>query len=139
MAEIFPSAVVTLLNTAIVIATCDSSSGHADVGRQLVFATLGFALFAPIVGFFTHNSLLGIPESPAYLLAFAVFAALMVLSALIVVCARTMQLGPPEWWWSTRKSLAGAGRNWRGELMALIVVLVLLGAFFGAIDSYLPW
>ena len=46
-ADIFPTTAVALIDAAVVIATRETSCGRGDVGRQLAFGSLGFAIFGP--------------------------------------------------------------------------------------------
>lgn len=50
IADIFVAAAVTLLNTAVVIATRETSTGRGDIGKQLAAAALGFSIFPPLIG-----------------------------------------------------------------------------------------
>lgn len=79
IAGIFPLAVLVLLDTSILIATRETSSGRGDVGHQLAWGSLGWALFAPIVSLFDIS-----PDVP-YLLPFAVGVTLIIISALILL------------------------------------------------------
>lgn len=54
-----------------------------------------------------------------------------------------MPLSPPEWWWHTRCGLLAlpmsSVRSYGFETAALGGVLFLLGLFWNAIDTFLPW
>jgi len=54
-----------------------------------------------------------------------------------------MPLSPPEWWWHTRCGLLAlpmsSVRKYGLEIAALGIILLLLGVFWNAIDSFLPW
>lgn len=54
-----------------------------------------------------------------------------------------MPLTPPEWWWHTKIGMVAipmsAIRKYGPETGALLVVTVILGIFWSAIDSYQPW
>lgn len=54
-----------------------------------------------------------------------------------------MPVSPPEWWWHTKCGMLAlpmsAVRRYGAETGALILVLFLLGIFWSALDSYLPW
>lgn len=54
-----------------------------------------------------------------------------------------MPLSPPEWWWHTRCGLLAlpmsSVRKYGLEIGALAFALFLLGVFWNAIDSFLPW
>ncbi|KAK7788606.1 hypothetical protein R5R35_014749 [Gryllus longicercus] len=139
IADIFPTTAVGLLDAAIVIATCETNLGHGDVGRELVFGSLGFAIFAPVVGYLNSldiNNDLQIP----YMFSFITFAILMVISTLILLISSSMPLSRPEWW--TRHArvmpLGGIKRH-LSELVCLVVILVILGILWSGIDSFLPW
>ena len=82
IADIFPLAVIVLLDTAILIATRDPVSSRGDVGHQLAWASLGWAIFAPIVSidFFDNAT--------DYFIPFIVGIILIVLSALILLFSR---------------------------------------------------
>lgn len=82
IADIFPTAAIVLFDAAIIIATRETSSGRGDVGRQLAWGTIGFAVFAPLVGYLSLNVL------PAHAFAIVIFAVFMILAALILLFAR---------------------------------------------------
>lgn len=54
-----------------------------------------------------------------------------------------MPLSPPEWWWHTKCGMLAlpmsSVKHYKFETGALIFVLFLLGIFWSALDSYLPW
>lgn len=85
VADIFPTAAITLLDAAVIIATRETSAGRGDVGRQLAWGTFGFSIFAPLVGFITQHSM---PPTPAYAIAIILFALFMVIAALILIFAK---------------------------------------------------
>ncbi|KAJ8871226.1 hypothetical protein PR048_027532 [Dryococelus australis] len=137
LGDMFTTAAVTLLDASVVIATRETSIGRGDVGHELVWGSLGYAVFAPSVGAII-SYVVG-HDSPVYYVAFAVFMVLMLLSSIIVIFAQSMPLSPPEWWWHARgMPLSGMARS-ATEIGAVSAVLVLLGALWSAIDSFLPW
>lgn len=85
VADIFPTSAITLLDAAVIIATRETSTGRGDVGRQLAWGTLGFSLFAPLVGFVTQHCM---PPTPAYAIAIIMFAVFMAIAALILIFAK---------------------------------------------------
>lgn len=95
LAEMFPTAAVTLLNAAIIVATRETSSGRGDVGRQLAFGSLGWGTFPLIIGMCGIQGELLVPV--------IVFAVSMILAAIILIVARNMPVSPPEWWWHTKR------------------------------------
>ncbi|KAJ8919375.1 hypothetical protein NQ315_016468, partial [Exocentrus adspersus] len=133
-ADIFPAAAVTLLATAVVIATRETSTGRGDVGIQFAAGALGFGIFAPIIGGVAGGSFLD---------AMICFTVLMGVAAIILLADYTMPLSPPEWWWHTRCGLLAlpmsSVRKYGLETAALGVVLFFLGVFWNAIDTFLPW
>ncbi|XP_043284527.1 uncharacterized protein SP1173 isoform X2 [Venturia canescens] len=138
LADIFPTAAVALLDAAVVIATRETSCGRGDVGRQLAFGSLGFAAFGPLVGYL--NSF--VPNNPAYFLPIGFHICLMILAAIVALSASGMPLSPPEWWWHTRSGMLAvpmsAVKRYGSETAALLFVLLVLGTFWSAMDSYLP-
>ncbi|XP_012261490.2 uncharacterized protein LOC110116776 [Athalia rosae] len=140
LADIFPTTAVALLDAAVVIATRETSCGRGDVGQQLAFGSLGFAVFGSLSGFFT-NWIEGNPSS--YSVPVDIFAVLMILSAVISLCANGMPLSPPEWWWHTRSGMLAlpmsAVKRYTGETAALLFVLMIMGTFWSSMDTYLPW
>ncbi|XP_023310459.1 uncharacterized protein LOC108917887 [Anoplophora glabripennis] len=133
-ADIFPAAAVTLLATAVVIATRETSTGRGDIGKQFAAGALGFGIFAPIIG----GAAAGI-----YLYAMISFTVLMAIAVIILLVDFKMPLSPPEWWWHTRCGLLAlpmsSVRKYGLEIAALGVVLFFLGVFWNAIDTFLPW
>lgn len=85
IADIFPTAAITLLDAAVIIATRETSSGRGDVGRQLAWGTFGFSLFAPLVGFLCQDVM---PATPSYAIGIIFFAVFMVIAALILIFAK---------------------------------------------------
>lgn len=138
IADIFPTAAVTLIDAAIVIATRETSCGRGDVGRQLAFGSLGFAIFGPLAGYLN----LLMPYRPAYLLPIIMHVGLMIVASIVALSATGMPLTPPEWWWHTRSGMLAvpmsAVKRYGSETAALVFVLLILGTFWSAMDSYLP-
>ncbi|KZC13378.1 Major facilitator superfamily domain-containing protein 6 [Dufourea novaeangliae] len=139
VADIFPTTAVTLIDAAVVIATRETSCGRGDVGRQLAFGSLGFAIFGPVTGYLC--TLLENLNS-FYYLPIALHVAMMLLTALVAICANGMPLSPPEWWWHTRSGMLAlpmsAIKRYGSETAALVIILIVMGTFWSAMDSYLP-
>ncbi|XP_078039147.1 uncharacterized protein LOC144471193 isoform X2 [Augochlora pura] len=139
VADIFPTTAVVLIDAAVVIATRETSCGRGDVGRQLAFGSLGFAIFGPLTGY-----LCTLVENlnSFYYLPIALHATMMVLAALVAVCANGMPLSPPEWWWHTRSGMLAlpmsAIKRYSSETAVLVIILIIMGTFWSAMDSYLP-
>ena len=85
IADIFPTAAITLLDSAIVIATRETSSGRGDVGKQLAWGAFGFAILAPIVGLLNDTVM---PEYPEFGVGFYGFIVFMVLGAVVILLSR---------------------------------------------------
>ncbi|XP_031832215.1 uncharacterized protein LOC116426810 isoform X2 [Nomia melanderi] len=139
VADIFPTTAVGLIDAAVVIATRETSCGRGDVGRQLAFGSLGFAIFGPLTGYLCTlienlNSF--------YYLPIALHSIMMLLAAVVAICANGMPLSPPEWWWHTRSGMLAlpmsAVKRYGSETAALVVILIVMGTFWSAMDSYLP-
>ncbi|XP_050299999.1 uncharacterized protein LOC126738620 [Anthonomus grandis grandis] len=132
--DVFIAAAVTLLGTAVVIATRETSTGRGDIGKQIACGALGFGLFAPIIG--------GVADG-RFFEGIICFTVLMALAVILLAIDEKMPLSPPEWWWHTRCGLLAlpmsAVRKYGLETAALGVVLFLLGVFWNSIDSFLPW
>ncbi|XP_034952618.1 uncharacterized protein SP1173 [Chelonus insularis] len=137
IADIFPTAAVALIDAAIVIATRETSCGRGDVGRQIAFGSLSFAIFGPLVGYL--NTIM--PPKPAYFLPIVFYVGLMIFASIIALAATGMPLSPPEWWWHTRSGMLAvpmsAVKRYGSETAALVLVLLVLGIFWSAMDSYL--
>lgn len=134
IADLFPVSIITLLNTAIIIATRETSTGRADVGRQLAWGALGWFLFVLILAVFgVHGSL----KLPVGLCIVA-----WITAAIILLTQKKMPFSPPEWWWHTKSGMMAiplsAIRKYGLEIVALTVVAVILGAFWSVIDTYQP-
>ncbi|KAG5879802.1 hypothetical protein JTB14_013450 [Gonioctena quinquepunctata] len=134
VADIFPAAAAVLIGTAVVIATRETSTGRGDVGKQFAAGALGFGIFAPIIGSAANGRFFD---------AMICFTVLMAIAVIILLFDNKMPLSPPEWWWHTRCGLLAlpmsSVRKYGLETAALAVILFLLGIFWNAIDSYLPW
>lgn len=140
IADIFPTTAVTLLDAAVVIATRETSCGRGDVGRQLAFGSLGFAVFGPLTGYLT---ILAEGNPPSYYLPITMFSVMMIISAFIALFSDGMPLSPPEWWWHTRSGMLAlpmsAIKRYGSETAALVFVLVIMGILWSAMDTFLPW
>lgn len=135
IADIFPTAALALLAAIIVVATHETSIGSGDVGRQLAWGWVGLALSGVIMGFLSMLEL----GQPYYWLQFVSCAILMICASVVVIFAKSLPLGQPEWWWHARGSVILGVRRYSWELAALTLILILLGIFWSALDSYLPW
>ncbi|PSN54364.1 hypothetical protein C0J52_14108 [Blattella germanica] len=134
IADIFPTAALALLAAVVVVATRETSVGRGDVGRQLAFGWLGLAIFGPIVGFISTVDF----GTPFYWFQFMLCAILLFIAALVVIFAKSLPLGSPDWWWHARGSSSLGAHRYGWELVALTIVLILLGIFWSALDSFLP-
>lgn len=133
-ADLFPVSIITLLNTAIIIATRETSTGRADVGRQLAWGAVGWFFFVAALGFCgVHDDI----TAPVIVCIIT-----WIIAAIILVFAKKMPLSPPEWWWHTKSGMMAiplsAIRKYGLEIGALTVVAVVLGAFWSVIDTYQP-
>lgn len=103
------------------------------------FGCLGFAIFGPLSGYLT--TLLPQPISASYYAPLALHGLLVLLAACIALSSDSMPLSPPEWWWHTRSGMLAlpmsAVRKYGGETAALFIVLILAGALWSTVDSYL--
>jgi hypothetical protein len=135
VADIFPTATLALLAAMIVVGTRETSVGHGDVGRQLAWGWIGLAISGLIMGFL---SILEFGQ-PHYWLQFVGCAILLICACVTVVFAKSLPLGQPDWWWHTRGSGTLGLQRYSWELAALTIILILLGTFWSALDSYLPW
>lgn len=54
-----------------------------------------------------------------------------------------MPLTPPEWWWHTKCGMLAipmsAIRKYGPEMAALMLVTIVFGIFWSALETYLPW
>lgn len=135
VADILPATAVMLLNTAIIIATRETSSGRGDVGRQLAWASLGWAVFPLVLGLCgVHGELI---------VSVSVFAVCMLVAAIVLLLAKQMPLSPPEWWWHTKSGMLAiplsAIRKYGPEIAAVTLVATVLGVFWSVIDTYQTW
>ncbi|KAL3266015.1 hypothetical protein HHI36_010204 [Cryptolaemus montrouzieri] len=134
IADIFPVAALVLIDTAIVIATRETSTGRGDVGKQFAAGALGLAIFPPLVAWIGDGT---------YLAAIITFTILMVIAAIILLFDNQMPLSPPEWWWHTRCGLLALPmssiRKYGFEVIALGIVFFVLGIYWNSIDAFLPW
>lgn len=134
VADLFPVSIITLLNTAIIIATRECSTGRADFGRQLAWGALGwFILVSVLVATGIHGDI----QLPVCLCA-----ALWITAAVVLVLSSSLPLSPPEWWWHTKIGMMAiplsAIRKYGLEIAALTIVAIILGAFWSIIDTYQP-
>lgn len=82
LSDIFPLAALVLLDTSILIATRETSTGRGDVGHQYAWGSLGWAIFAPIVALFD------VSDAVPYLVPIAVGVVLLVICAIILLLSR---------------------------------------------------
>lgn len=134
IADIFPVAIITLLNAAVIIATRETSTCRADIGRQLAWGALGWALTTLTLGIWGVNGFILVP---------VIWCIIMwVVAAIILLVSTNMPLSPPEWWWHTKIGMLAiplsAIRKYGPEIVALTIVALILGAFWSVIDTYLP-
>lgn len=137
IADIFTTATVTLLNTAIIIATRETSTGRGDVGRQLAFGCLGWGVL-PYLNVYLFD---GVTES--LILPVIIFCVCILIAAITLISDKNMPVSPPEWWWHTKSGMLAipmsAIRKYGPEIVALTFVTVILGVFWSVIDSYQLW
>lgn len=134
IADIFPVAIITLLNAAVIIATRETSTCRADIGRKLAWGAAGWVLTTSVLGFCNVNGYLLVPVVWCIIL--------WLVAALILILSPNMPLSPPEWWWHTKIGMLAipleAIRKYGPEIVALTIVALVLGAFWSIIDTYLP-
>ncbi|XP_055319171.1 uncharacterized protein LOC129576960 [Sitodiplosis mosellana] len=135
LADIFPVSIIVLLNTAIIIATRETSTGRSEIGRQLAWGAFAWCIFPLIFGIVGIHGDIFVPV--------IVCIVLWILAALILLFNKSIPLSPPEWWWQiyTGGMMAiplSAIRKYTPEIIALSVVAVVLGAFWSIIDTYQP-
>ncbi|XP_020287248.1 uncharacterized protein LOC109856403 isoform X2 [Pseudomyrmex gracilis] len=139
IADTSSMAALTLINAAVVIATRETSCGRGDVGRQLAFGFLGFALMGSLSGYL---STLTIDVWPPYVAPLLLHSGMMLLAVLIVLLACGMPLTRPERYWHTRNGMLAlplsAIKRYGNEIFVLVLILIVLGTFWSAMDSYLP-
>ncbi|KAG7207130.1 hypothetical protein KM043_001004 [Ampulex compressa] len=138
-ADLFLTTAVALVDAAVVIATGETSRGRGEVGRQLSFGSLGLAVFGPLCGYATTL----LSPSARYYPPILLHALLLLLAGLLALCAHGMPLGPPEWWWHTRSGMLAlpmsAVKRYGCETASLVFLLILMGTFWSAMDTYLPF
>lgn len=134
IADIFPVAIITLLNAAVIIATRETSTCRADIGRQIAWGALGWGLTTLTLGIWGVNGYLLVPVIWCIIL--------WVVAAIILIVSTNMPLSPPEWWWHTKIGMLAiplsAIRKYGPEIAALTIVAIILGAFWSVLDTYLP-
>ncbi|XP_066594151.1 uncharacterized protein SP1173 [Prorops nasuta] len=139
IADLFPTTAVVLVDAAIVIATRETSCGRGDVGRQLAFGSLGFAIFGPLTGYLET---LVQNEHPPHYIPICLHAMIMLFAAVIALSASGMPLSPPEWWWHTKSGMLAlpmsAIKRYGCEIVALVFVLIAMGTCWSAMETYLP-
>lgn len=133
-ADIFTVSIIVLLNTAIIIATRETSSGRSEIGRQLAWGALAWGILPLILGYAGVHGDLFIPAMIC--IVFWVFA------AIILLINQSIPLNPPEWWWHTKIGMMAiplsAIRKYTPEIIALSFVAIILGAFWSIINTYQP-
>lgn len=82
LSDIFPLAALVLLDTSILIATRETSTGRGDVGHQYAWGSLGWAIFAPIVSIFD------VSDAVPYLVPIATGVVLLVICAILLLLSR---------------------------------------------------
>lgn len=134
IADLFPVSIITLLNTAIIVATRETSSGRSDVGRQLAWGAVGWFLFVVILGACGIHGDITVPV--------IICIILWLIAAVLIAVDKTLPLSPPEWWWHTKIGMMAiplsAIRKYGLEIAALTIVAVILGGFWSVIDTYQP-
>lgn len=134
IADIFPVSIIVLLNTAIIIATRETSTGRSELGRQLAWGALAWVIFPLILGVSGIHGDLLIPV--------IVCIILWAIAAIILIFSKSIPLDPPEWWWHTKIGMMAiplsAIRKYTPEIIALSTVAIVLGAFWSIIDTYQP-
>lgn len=133
-ADIFTVSIIVLLNTAIIIATRETSNGRSEIGRQLAWGALGWGIFPLILGYAGIHANLFVPA--------IICIVLWVIAAIILLINQSIPLDPPEWWWHTKIGMMAiplsAIRKYTPEIIALSFVAVVLGAFWSIINTYQP-
>lgn len=134
LADIFPVSIIVLLNTAIIIATRETSSGRSEIGQQLTWGAIAWAIFPSILAICGIHDDIFVPV--------IICAVLWAIAALILLLPNRIPLDPPEWWWHTKSGMMAiplsAIRKFCPEIIAVSVVAVILGAFWSIIDAYQP-
>ncbi|XP_054267611.1 uncharacterized protein LOC128989669 [Macrosteles quadrilineatus] len=138
VADIFPTTAIALLAACLVVASRESPS---LLCRQLIYAVVGYAFFPPAVDFAIEFLLPSdpVPDKHQHFYSYYIFtfAALSVISSVILLFDRSLPLSPVDYHLHAPGpfTVRGAG----GQVGALSLVLVLLGLLSCAIDSYIPW
>ncbi|CAB3359026.1 Hypothetical predicted protein [Cloeon dipterum] len=133
VADIFPVAALPLADTMVVVL---SSVHNSDVGRELSFGALGAAVITPLVSVLVHYEITPWQNTPSAL-PILVFAMLSLLAALVLSWVKL-----PSVWYSRRMELGerpSVKVTNPGEAVVLLFVLLLLGIFWGALETYFPW
>lgn len=81
--------IIVLLNTAVIIATRETSSGRSEIGRQLAWGALAWAIFPLIFGLCGIHGDIFVPV--------IVCIVLWAIAALILIFTKSIPLSPPEW------------------------------------------
>ncbi|KAF7987900.1 hypothetical protein HCN44_003763 [Aphidius gifuensis] len=140
ISDIFPMTIITLLDSAVVIATRETSCGRGDIGRQFVFGTIGFSLFGSLSGYL--NLILPTSYDTNYLIPIIMHSLLMIIASIVALTSNNMPLSPPEWWWHTTSGMLAvpmsAVKRYGTETFALFIILIILGTFWSTMDTYLP-
>lgn len=89
IADIFPVSIIVLLNTAIIIATRETSTGRSELGRQLAWGAFAWGIFPLILGACGIHGDIFVPV--------IVCIVLWVLAAFIILFSKSIPLSPPEW------------------------------------------
>lgn len=89
LADIFPVSIIVLLNTAIIIATRETSTGRSEIGRQLAWGAFAWCIFPLIFGAVGIHGDIFVPV--------IVCIVLWILAALILLFNKSIPLSPPEW------------------------------------------
>lgn len=138
LGDVFALAALTLLNTAIVIAVRETSEGRGEVCRQYAWGYLGFVLVFSDIMFLNVGN-----EQTGSIIILSVIIACFVLAALVLLFSTKMPLSPPEWWWHTKTGMLvypmSAIRRYSPEIIALTIISILFGTFWGSIHNYLRW
>ncbi|ETN60070.1 hypothetical protein AND_008320 [Anopheles darlingi] len=122
--DFFLLGALTLLNTAIVVATRDPSTGVADFGRQLVWGAVGWIIF------FNDDY-----EQP-----YMLFVILYTTAAVILLSPLKMDLSPAEEWWQFRTmpqkflSVPAVSKYFQRCWLPFLVAIGL-GSMWSVIDS----
>lgn len=140
--DIFPLAALTLLNTAIVIAVRETSEGRGEVCRQYIWGAIGYViLFSPLDVLYFSDSV--DTQQTAALIALVLVIVCFLLAAIVLLISTGMPISPPEWWWHTKTGILvypmSAIRKYAPEMIALTLIAIILGTFWGSVHNYLRW